>query len=255
MRGDTHVAVITGDPERATRISSFFDKAEMVSNQRGFIVFQVWQKEIPVWVVSTNIGGPSTAIGVEELIEAGVTMIIRQGTCGAIQPFIKPGQLIIPSACVREEGTSRQYIDLAYPAVPDTLLFSTLHRYASESHHPFHTGIIHCKDAYYLERPEKQIDPETVHRIWAKWRTCNVLVTEMESSVLFVLGALRGIRTGTVLINIGNSTPDFDQALEISVQIIRQTIEDLTQRGLVPEPKPACQSGLSYLDKISYQGL
>ena len=40
--------------------------------------------------MSTGMGGPSTAIGVEELANIGVEAMIRIGSCGALRSGIKP---------------------------------------------------------------------------------------------------------------------------------------------------------------------
>ena len=69
--------------------------------------------------VSTGIGGPSTGIAVEELARIGVTHAIRIGSCGALQKEIRLGDLILVQGAVRDEGTSRTYIDSIYPAIPD----------------------------------------------------------------------------------------------------------------------------------------
>lgn len=250
---ETHIAIITGDPDRAGFIATLFDKNERIYAKRGYVIYRAWAKQNAILIVSTNIGAPSTAIVAEELIDLGITVIIRLGTCGAIQPFIAPGHLIISSGCVRDEGTSQQYINLAFPAISDPILFYELQRQASNSNHPFHTGITHCKDAYFMERPDKQIDPEHIRQQWASWRSAGVLATEMESAILFVLGYLRGIRTGAILVNVGKSTPEFENALKIAVQIIQQTIDILIRNNLIPQTRPLSPPGLSYLSKKSYQ--
>ena len=44
-----------------------------------------------VLVMSTGMGGPSTAIGVQELANLGVDTLIRVGTCGGMQEDIMGG--------------------------------------------------------------------------------------------------------------------------------------------------------------------
>ena len=72
------------------------------------------------------MGGASTAIAVEELKNIGVEAMIRIGSCGAVQPFVKGGDLVIVSAAVRDDGASQTYVNLKYPAVPDTELLLAL---------------------------------------------------------------------------------------------------------------------------------
>jgi len=188
-----------------------------------------------VLIVSSGIGAPSTAIVVEELIELGVTTIVRIGTCGALQPEIKVGDLVISSACVREEGTTIQYVDSVFPAIPDHVVLHELIASTASRAKRFHVGITHCKDAYYLEKPAKQLNPERAGQRWEQWRRAGVLVTEMESSALFVLGSLRQIRTGSLLINVGKITDPtlFNESLETAIEIVRTVFLALLERPLV----------------------
>ncbi len=79
-----------------------------------------------VSVVSTGMGCPSTAIAVEELIKVGAHTFIRVGTSGAMQPDLKLGDLAIVNAAIRDEGTTRQYLPIEYPAVADLEVINAL---------------------------------------------------------------------------------------------------------------------------------
>ena len=70
----------------------------------------------PVSVMSTGMGCPSTAIGVEELANIGVKTMVRLGTSGAMQEHTRVGDLVIANGA-RQEGTSTEYMPIEYPAV------------------------------------------------------------------------------------------------------------------------------------------
>ena len=245
------LAIITGNPERVPVISGYFENSREISVARGFVCHEAFLNQMPLLIVSAGIGAPSTSIVVEELIDLGVTTIIRIGTCGALQTGIKVGDLIISTGCVREEGTTLQYIDPIFPAVPDHVVMYELISNAAIRKHPFHVGITHCKDAYYLERPGKQLNPAKTRQRWEEWRKAGVLVTEMESSALFVLGSLRGIRTGTILINVGSVTPPavFEQSLKSAVEIVTATFSAIVKRNLMKSKPALTDDGISYLTK------
>jgi uridine phosphorylase len=216
-------AILTGDPARVPAISECLGGGVELTARRGLLCHEVVIQDQIALVVATGIGAPATAIVVEELADLGVHTVVRVGTCGSLQARIRPGHLVVPTGCVREEGTSRQYVTVAFPAVPDLELTSALVaalRYRSVA---FHTGIIHCKDAYYLERPDKQLLPEVVDQRWRALRRAGVLATEMESSILFILGALRGLRTATICVNVGKITDPatFSTALDSAVGATR----------------------------------
>jgi uridine phosphorylase len=62
--------------------------------------------------MSTGMGCPSTAIGVEELANIGVKTMVRLGTSGAMQEHTRVGDLVIANGAVRQEGTSTEYMPI-----------------------------------------------------------------------------------------------------------------------------------------------
>src|SRR5574344_1193640 len=79
-----------------------------------------------VSVCSTGIGGPSTAIAVEELVECGADTLIRVGTSGGIDDAVRGGHVVVATGAVRQEGTTREYLPIEYPAVADFTVVSAL---------------------------------------------------------------------------------------------------------------------------------
>lgn len=77
----------------------------------------------------------------EELARIGVTHAIRIGSCGALQKEIRLGDLILVQGAVRDEGTSRTYIDSIYPAIPDFELMNACVEAAEEEQIPAHVGM------------------------------------------------------------------------------------------------------------------
>ncbi len=59
--------------------------------------------------VSTGIGGASAGIATEELHNIGVRAMIRIGSCGALQPEVKLGDLVIVNGAVKDDGASKTY--------------------------------------------------------------------------------------------------------------------------------------------------
>lgn len=183
-------AILPGDPQRIERIKTFLEDVKEVAYNREFRTISGYYKGVKVLVTSTGIGGPSTCIAVEELNNIGVKTMIRIGSCGALQPDMKLGELVIGNGAVRDEGTSATYIDRIYPAVPDTEVLMALLNSAKKLGIPYHCGKIRSHDSFYTDR-EEQIDQY--------WSEVGVLGADMESSPLFVIGALRNIKTASIL--------------------------------------------------------
>lgn len=247
----SRIAIITGNPDRVPTISGYFERHRELSAMRGFICYEAYLDTTPLLVVAAGVGAPSTAIVVEELIDLGVTAIIRIGTCGALQSTIEVGDLVIPTGCVREEGTTLQYVDATFPAIPDQIVLNELIAEASREETRYHVGITHCKDAYYLEWPGKQVNPKRTGQQWELWRKIGVLATEMETSTLFVLGSLRGIRTGALFINVGKITDPnlFSISLASAVRITQRVVATLVEKDLLATATPRSSDDLSYLTK------
>src|SRR5207247_11247916 len=101
----------------ALLISKDLDDGREVAFSREYRTFTGTLDRVPVSTMSTGMGGPSVAIGVEELHELGVHTLLRVGTCGASQPEVKMGDLVIAIGAVRTEGTPDGYIPKEYPAI------------------------------------------------------------------------------------------------------------------------------------------
>jgi uridine phosphorylase len=209
VKTNATMALITGDPDRVPTLAEALGPTPHTTNrQRGFVcaeVPDVQNSSVPILVVSTGIGGPATAIVTDELWQLGITQIVRVGTCGAMQRHVRPGDLVISSGVVRDEGTSRQYAPLEVPAVPDPLLLVGLIQAARESDAKSHIGVTHCKDAYSIERPFGMPLSEKWSTRWNVLRALGVLATEMESAALFAAAMVRRVRAGALLVPVDGS--------------------------------------------------
>ncbi len=186
-------ALLPGDPARLDHIKPFLQDAEELAYNREFRSLAGSYNGVRILAVSTGIGGASAGIAVEELNNLGVKNMIRIGSCGALQPEVKVGDLILVSGAVRDDGASKTYIDPIFPAVPNTeLLFACLSA-AKERGYACHTGIARSHDSFYTDR-EDEID--------AYWSHRGVLGADMETAALYTIGHLRGVRTMSILNNV-----------------------------------------------------
>ena len=134
--------LLPGDPGRCGKIAERFDQPKLLADNREFRTYSGILEGERVSVTSTGIGGPSTAIALEELVKAGADTFIRIGTCGGMQEDILGGDLVIATGAVRAEGTSREYAPVVYPAVPDYGLTGSLTEAAEKKGLRYHTGVI-----------------------------------------------------------------------------------------------------------------
>jgi len=193
-------ALLPGDPGRVEAVARLLEKPRHVASNREFTTYTGELDGRPVSVCSTGIGSPSTAIAVEELAALGVTTFIRVGTTGAIQPGIGFGHLVVATAAVRDEGTTPAYVPAGYPAVADHLLVAAMTESGRRLGHPTHVGIVRSHDGLY---PDLQAGRMPRHTELAQaaeaWRRARVLCNDMESSTIFTICSLRGLRGASVL--------------------------------------------------------
>jgi len=202
LRTDARTAIVTGDPDRVPHLADALGTPKATSSKRGYVCVETVSDGYPVLVASTGIGGPTTAIVAEELWQLGVDQIIRVGTCGSMQPAVRPGSLVISCGSVRDEGTSGQYLPVSVPAVPDPQLLGAILAVARDSDIHYHVGLTHCKDAYYAERPDGLPTAGEWKARWAALRSIGVLATEMEAAALFAVATVRRFQSAALLVPV-----------------------------------------------------
>lgn len=224
------VVLLPGDPDRASLIAeTFFDSPRLYNDFRHLLGYTGTYQGMPVSVQATGMGCPSLAIVTEEIIRLGASTLVRVGTCGAIAANVAPGDLVIASASVANEGTSRQYLgEGPHSAVADFGLARTLSDVAAAGSRTVHTGLIQTDDAFYATTPADA--PKMAAR--------GVLAVEMEASALFTIGAMRHVKTGCVLVasnNVGDESFLEASALKSAVlDMVRTSLDALvafTGRG------------------------
>lgn len=240
-RGDVGgYCILPGDPGRVPLIAAYLDNAREISFNREYRVFTGELLGEKVTVCSTGIGGPSTAIAVEELTNCGAHTFVRIGTCGGISTIVRAGDVVIATGAVRAEGTSREYAPIEFPAVPDPDVLIALIGAAEEECLPYHAGVVQCKDSFYGQHaPERMPVAGELLAKWEAWKRLGVLASEMESAALFTVGAALGVRTGSVFHVVWNQERaalgldtdaaedhDTDNAIRTAVNAIARMIQN-----------------------------
>ena len=232
--------LIPGDPDRCEKIAMYLDEPHHVSMRREY---NIWSGKLlgeTVPVCSTGIGGPSTAIAVEELFSCGADTFIRIGTCGGIALDVKSGDAVIANGAVRQDGTSHEYAPPEFPAVPDTDVLFALVGAAKKLSLPYHTGVVQSKDSFYGQHSPKRMPiASALLEKWEAWKRLGVLASEMEASTLFTVSAMLGARSGAVFMSVWNQerydagldgdtdeTHDTDNAIKIAIEALKILISE-----------------------------
>ena len=201
--------ILPGDPARCEKIARYFDNPQKLASNREYTLYTGTLDGVQVGVCSTGIGGPSAAIALEELVECGADTFIRVGTSGGMQDDVKAGDICIATAAIRQEGTSREYLPIEFPAVANFDIVLALRDAAEQLGYPYHTGVIQSKDSFYGElRPHQQAIAEELLSKWKAWKAGGALTSEMETAALLIVSAVLGVRCGAVLNVLWNADND-----------------------------------------------
>ena len=236
-KGDVgRYAILPGDPKRVPLIASRLDDARLVADSREFVTYTGTLLGEKVTVTSTGIGGPSAAIAMEELWKCGTDTFVRMGTCGGIALPVMGGDIVVATAAVRMEGTSREYAPIEFPAVADFSVVSALRDAAISLGCRTHLGVVQCKDSFYGQHdPDAMPVSYELREKWEAWKRLGVLASEMESAALFTVAAALGARCGSIFFVVGNQERealgmdnpklhDTEKAIEAAVEGVRNII-------------------------------
>ena len=197
--------ILPGDPGRCEKIAAFFDEPYHVSTNREY---NIWNGKLcgeTVTVCSTGIGGPSTAIAVEELAACGATTFIRVGTCGGISLDVRAGDVVIATGAVRQDGTSHEYAPPEFPAVTSANVLFALCEAAKDNGFSSRAGVVQSKDSFYGQHsPARMPVASALAAKWEAWKRLGVLASEMEASTLFTVAATLGVDAGAVFMCVWN---------------------------------------------------
>ncbi|MDR2965571.1 MAG: uridine phosphorylase [Treponema sp.] len=230
-------AILPGDPGRVEKIASYLENPRFFCQNREYTT---WLGELSgktVLVISTGMGGPSTAIAIEELFKTGVKNFIRIGTCGGMALPVTGGDIVIATGAIRQEGTTREYVPIEFPAVADIDVTNALVQAAKKLNQKWHTGIVQCKDSFYGQHsPGRMPAGHELDNKWQAWIKAGCLASEMESASVFIVSQILGARAGCVLNVIWNqerekagmSNPqslDTEGAIKTAVEAVRILIK------------------------------
>jgi uridine phosphorylase len=226
------IALLPGDPGRVPLIADHFNESRPIGAHREYVTYGGYVGKEYVIAMSTGIGGPAAAIAIEELSRLGVRTMIRVGTCGAIQRSCVLGSLIIADAAVRLDGTSRQYAVEGYPAAATPEVVMALKDAAAAVGKKATVGVVASTDSFYVGQGRPGFGgyfPSKSEPLLKDLQQARVLCFEMESSTLFTLGRIFGLKTGAVLAVVANRVTDkmvadagTDDAIAVAIESVRR---------------------------------
>ena len=192
-KGDVAPSILLpGDPYRARFIAeNLMEDAVCFNEVRGMLGFTGTYHGKRVSVMGTGMGVPSHSIYVNELIsDYGVKTLIRVGTCGALQPNLELGDVVLAMASSTDSQVNRlRFSGMDYAPTANFELLLKAYQTASTRGATVRVGNILTSDTFYHDDPES----------WKLWAAFGVLVVEMETTGLYTLAAKYGVDALSIL--------------------------------------------------------
>lgn len=237
VQGDVgRYVVLVGDPGRCESVAALLDNPVHIGMNREYNVYTGYLEGEKVTVCSTGIGGPSTAIAVEELHHLGADTFIRSGTCGGIDLEVQATDIVVATGAIRFEHTTMEYAPIEYPAVSDLDVACALREASNELGNRTHTGVVQCKDSFYGQHsPEKSPVSYELLNKWESWKRLGVKASEMESAALFVIADALKSRAGACFHVVWNQerekagldqpmSEDTSMSVKVAIEAMRKII-------------------------------
>jgi uridine phosphorylase len=240
---------LCGDPARVGRIAARWSDAREVASVREFRVATGTHEGLRLSAASTGVGAPGTAIALEELARVGGRTFVRVGNSGGLAPGVALGELVITTAAVRDDGTSRSYVRPEYPAVADWRVVAALVAAARARGARWHAGVTWSLDAFYARnaaaRPDGTLASLSFGGYWTRgheqairdMQAAGVLNCEMEAGALLTLAGLFGLRAGCLCV-VSDRTPwtgpsalDLDRNMDAAIDVAHAALHALAGEG------------------------
>ncbi|MGS2764484.1 purine-nucleoside phosphorylase [Sinomicrobium sp. M5D2P9] len=192
-KGDiAETVLLPGDPLRARWIANnFLENAIQYNDVRGMYGYTGTYRGEKVSVQGTGMGIPSISIYTHELInDFGAKQLIRIGSAGSYQPYIKVRDIVLAMAASTNSNTNRIHFNQdSFAPTADYELFLRAVKTAESLQTPVKAGNILTSDIFYDKDPE----------YYKKWAEYGVLCVEMEAAALYSVAARFGVKALAIL--------------------------------------------------------
>lgn len=186
----------------AEELAARLDDAEVVGRSGMFTTCSGTYRGAEITVVESGSGGPEVELALVELMQnTRADTFLRVGGSGGMNAAVAPGDVVIATGVVRDEGLTASYIPASFPAVcaPDMVL--ALAQGAADLAVPVQLGLTRSTDSDFVGggRPAARRYFQPAHLdIVETWSRAGVLNGDRESAAIVTLAALYGCRGGSI---------------------------------------------------------
>jgi len=177
-----------------------------------------------VTIINFGMGSPNAAIIMDLLSAIQPKACLFLGKCGGISDKTKKGDLILPIAGIRGEGTSNDYFPPEVPALPAFMMQRAVSSAIRDLGHDYWTGTVYTTNRRVWEHDEEFKD---------YLLTTRAMAVDMETATLFTCGFANHIPTGALLLVSDNPmTPDGVKTTESDNEVTQNYVKEHVLVGI-----------------------
>lgn len=144
-----------------------------------------------ITIINFGMGSPVAATIMDLLAAIAPKAVLFLGKCGGLKKKSEIGDLILPIAAIRGEGTSNDYFPIEVPALPAFALQKAISTTIRDYHRDYWTGTVYSTNRRVWEHDETFKE---------YLREIRVMAIDMETATIFSVGFYNEIPTGALLL-------------------------------------------------------
>lgn len=144
-----------------------------------------------ITIINFGMGSPNAATAMDLLSAVAPDAVLFLGKCGGLKKKNKLGDLILPIAAIRSDGTSNDYLPLEVPALPAFQLQSAISASIIKHQKEYYTGTVYTTNRRVWEYDDR------FKKYLVKTRA---MAIDMETATIFTVGFANEMPTGALLL-------------------------------------------------------
>lgn len=177
-----------------------------------------------ITIINFGMGSAMAATIMDLLSAIKPNAALFLGKCGGLKKEIKLGDIILPIAAIRGEGTSNDYLPIEVPALPSFRLQQAVSAMIKKHQLDYWTGTIYTTNRRVWEHDEE------FKKYLKQVRAAGI---DMETATVFIVGFINRIPHGALLLVSDNPmTPDGIKTEESDSKVTQEFVEKHLEIGI-----------------------
>lgn len=177
-----------------------------------------------ITIINFGMGSANAATIMDLLGAIEPRAVLFLGKCGGLKKKNEIGNLILPIAAIRGDGTSNDYFPPEVPALPAFNLQKAVSTTIRDHNQDYWTGTV-----YTTNRRVWEYDEDFKEHL----RKIRCMAIDMETATLFIVGFANGIPSGAILlVSDQPMIPDGIKTEEIDRRVTRDHVENHLRIGI-----------------------